>query len=125
MGTRFDHVDLLINNAGVMTPSTRQVTRDGFELQLGVNFLGHFALTLRLLPALLQASGARVVNLSSIMQKWGRINFDDLMCEKRYSPVASYSQSKLATLLFARELHRRSEADGWGITSVAALEAVG
>ena len=110
-------IDLLINNAGVMALATRQVTADGFEKQLGTNYLGHFALTARLLPLL---CGARVVNLSSIAHRNGRINFDDLQGERRYRPWAIYAQSKLAMLMFALELQRRSDAMGWGITSIAA-----
>ncbi|WP_375404693.1 SDR family NAD(P)-dependent oxidoreductase, partial [uncultured Sphingomonas sp.] len=116
-------VDILINNAGLAAPPKRAVTRDGFELQFGTNFLGHFALTAHLLPLLRRAEKPRVVNVSSIFHK-GTINFDDLMSERRYSPVKSYSQSKLANLIFARELQRRSDAMGWNLTSVAAHPGV-
>lgn len=112
-------IDILINNAGLAAPPKRAITRDGFELQFGTNFLGHFALTARLIPLLREAASPRVVTVSSIFHK-GTINFDDLMSEHRYSPVKSYSQSKLANLIFARELQRRSDALGWGLLSVAA-----
>ena len=110
-------IDLLINNAGVMALAERKVTADGFEMQLGTNYLGHFALTARLLPLL---RGARVVSLSSIAHRNGRIDFDDLQGERRYRPWMIYAQSKLAMLMFALELQRRSDASGWGIASIAA-----
>jgi NAD(P)-dependent dehydrogenase (short-subunit alcohol dehydrogenase family) len=113
-------INLLINNAGVMAPPTRQTTADGFELQLGANYLGHFALTAALLPLLRKANTARVVTLSSAVSHRGKINFADLQAQRRYSPWLAYAQSKLATLLFAFELHRQSQAHGWGIISNAA-----
>ncbi|MBV9789481.1 MAG: SDR family oxidoreductase [Chloroflexi bacterium] len=113
-------INLLINNAGIMATPTRNTTADGFELQFGTNHLGHFALTARLLPLLQQAGWARVVTMSSIMNQTGKINFDDLQLKRRYSPYMAYSQSKLANLLFARELHRRSQVYGWKILSNAA-----
>jgi len=113
-------VDLLVNNAGVMTPPERHTTADGFELQLGTNHLGHFALTGRLLPLLGQAPRPRVVTISSLMARVGRIRFDDLQSERGYSPAATYGQSKLANLLFMLELHRRSEREGWDVVSVGA-----
>jgi len=113
-------VDLLVNNAGVMTPPERHTTDDGFELQFGTNHLGHFALTGRLLPLLGQAPRPRVVTISSLMARVGRIRLDDLQSERGYSPTATYSQSKLANLLFMLELNRRSEREGWEIVSVGA-----
>lgn len=113
-------VDVLVNNAGVMGYRTRQVTVDGFEAQFGINYLGHFALTLRLLPALLAGGGARVVSVSSLAHRGGRIAFDDLHSERGYSPMRSYQQSKLAMLMFARALQQRAEAHGWDLCSVAA-----
>lgn len=113
-------VDLLINNAGVMSPPVRQTTRDGFELQIGVNYLGHFALTLRLLPMLLHRPGARVVNVTSLAHHQGRIAFEDLQSEVRYKPGIAYCQSKLAQAIFALELQRRCEARGYGLTSTSA-----
>jgi NAD(P)-dependent dehydrogenase (short-subunit alcohol dehydrogenase family) len=113
-------LDVLVNNAGVMAPPLRQVTEDGFERQLGTNYLGHFALTLRLLPALLEASRPRVVNVSSLAHRRGRIRFDDLQSEREYRPMAAYQQSKLAMLMFARELQRLAAARGWPLLSLAA-----
>lgn len=113
-------IDLLINNAGVMTPPERETTADGFELQFGCNYLGHFALTAHVLPLLRAAQQPRVVSLSSLAARRGRIHFDDLQFEKSYAPMAAYGQSKLAVLMFARELDRRSRAAGWGIVSNAA-----
>ncbi len=118
------HLDLLVNNAGVMAPPTRRTTADGFELQLGTNHLGHVALTARLLPLLLQGRAPRVVSLSSVAAKTGRIRLDDLQAERGYRPMRAYSQSKLATLMFALELDRRSRAAGWGLASVAAHPGV-
>ncbi|WP_435170902.1 SDR family oxidoreductase [Falsirhodobacter sp. 1013] len=115
-----ESLDLLINNAGVMTPPTRQETSDGFELQLGTNHLGHFALTARLLPLLRRGKHPRVVSLGSVAARSGRIDFDDLNATQGYRPMPAYSQSKLACLMFAFELQRRSLVRGWGITSVAA-----
>ncbi len=114
-------IDILINNAGVMTPPERDTTADGFELQFGSNHLGHFALTAHVLPLLRAAKGARVVSLSSLAARQsGRIHFDDPQFEKSYAPMAAYGQSKLAVLMFARELDRRSREAGWGIMSNAA-----
>ena len=113
-------LDILINNAGVMVPPQRQQTQDGFELQLGTNYLGHFALTGRLMPLLRNSPHARVVTVSSLAARDGRIDFDDLNAKKRYRPMPVYSQSKLACLMFALELDRKSRTAGWGIDSVAA-----
>ena len=113
-------LDLLVNNAGVLTPPRRRTTLDGFELQFGTNHLGHFALTALLLPLLRAAGGPRVTTVSSGMHHIGRINFDDLQFEKHYRPAAAYAQSKLANLMFAFELQRRSDAKGWGLMSNAA-----
>jgi NAD(P)-dependent dehydrogenase (short-subunit alcohol dehydrogenase family) len=99
-----------------MTPPSRQVTRDGFELQFGTNHLGHFALTLRLL-SLLRQGRARVTHQTSIAARSGTINWDDLNWENSYNAGKAYGQSKLANGLFARELDARSTAAGWGITS--------
>jgi len=113
-------LDLLVNNAGVMALPTRRTTPDGFELQLGTNYLGHFALTLRLLPLLRRGRGPRVVSLSSVAHRQGAIHFEDLQCERVYTPWRAYSQSKLAMLMFALELQRRSDAGHWGLLSAAA-----
>ena len=113
-------VDLLVNNAGVMAVPARQTTADGFELQFGTNYLGHFALTGRLLPLLTLAPAPRVTSLSSGTHWFGRINLDDLQSERSYSANGAYAQSKLAMLMFAGELQRRSDAAGWGLNSNAA-----
>lgn len=115
-----DRLDILVNNAAVMVPPDRRVTVDGFELQLGTNYLGHAALTAHLLPLLRQTPGARVVSLSSVAALQGAIDFDDLNAERAYRPMTSYAQSKLACLMFAFELQRRSDAGNWGVTSIAA-----
>ncbi|GAA1083887.1 SDR family oxidoreductase [Tsukamurella spumae] len=109
-------IHLLINNAGVMTPPNRQVTRDGFELQFGTNHLGHFALVAHLLP-LLRAGRARVTSQVSISANQGAINWDDLDWEKTYNGSGAYSQSKIAFGLFGLELDRRSRQHDWGISS--------
>ena len=118
-------IDILINNAGVMALPKRQTTNDGFEMQFGTNYLSHFALTGRLLPLLSatdsRPEGARVVQLSSIAHRGGQILLDDLNYEKTaYKPWPVYQQSKLAMLMFAIELDRRSQAQGWKLTSAAA-----
>jgi len=112
-------LDLLINNAGVMAPPRRH-TADGFELQLGTNHLGHFALTGRLISHMEGSPDARVVTLSSNAHKMGRINFDDIQSERRYMRWSAYGQSKLANLMFALELDRRLRAGGSEIKSLAA-----
>jgi NAD(P)-dependent dehydrogenase (short-subunit alcohol dehydrogenase family) len=109
-------IHILINNAGVMTPPDRQTTADGFELQFGSNHLGHFALVAHLLP-LLRAGRARVTSQISIAANQRSINWDDLNWERSYNGGHAYSQSKIAMGLFGLELHRRSVAGGWGITS--------
>ena len=107
-----ERLDLLVANAGVMVPPLGR-TKQGFELQLGTNHLGHFALVGRLLPLVLRTGGARVVVVSSAAQNFGRIDRDDLNWERRpYRAWAAYSQSKLANELFALELHRRLWAAG-------------
>jgi NAD(P)-dependent dehydrogenase (short-subunit alcohol dehydrogenase family) len=113
-------LDLLVNNAGVMALPERQTTADGFEMQFGTNYLGHYALTAHLLPLLRRGNHPRVVNLSSLVHRSGAINFDDLQGARSYSPMKAYSQSKLAMLMFALELQRRSDAAGWGLMSNAA-----
>ena len=104
---RTPQLDVLVDNAGVMAVP-RSLTADGFELQLGTNHLGHFALTGLLLPQLLAAPAPRVVVVSSTAHRTGKMDFDDLMGERRYTRWGAYGQSKLANLLFARELQRRA-----------------
>jgi len=106
IGSAYGPVDLLINNAGVMMTPYRR-TDDGFELQLGVNHLGHFALTGLLLGQMLGRAGSRVITVSSNGHKSGRIDFDDLQSQRRYRRTAAYYQSKLANLMFTYELQRR------------------
>lgn len=117
-------IDILLNNAGLGMQRARAVTADGFERQFATNHLGQFALTGLLLPALLKAPKPRVVSISSIAHRSGRIDFDDLQGARRYSGGVAYSQSKLANLLFALELGRRSDAAGGRLTSVAAHPGV-
>jgi NAD(P)-dependent dehydrogenase (short-subunit alcohol dehydrogenase family) len=113
-------LDLLVNNAGVMALPVRQTTADGFEMQFGTNYLGHYALTAQLMPVLHRGHQPRVVNLSSLAHRSGKIDFGDLQGERSYSPWKAYCQSKLAMLMFALELQRRSDAAGWGLMSNAA-----
>lgn len=117
--SRFDKIDLLINNAGVMT-TPKGTTKDGFELQFGTNHLGHFALTGLLLDALLDVDGARIVTVSSNGHKMGgAIHWDDLQWERSYSRMGAYTQSKLANLLFTYELQRRLAPRGKTIAVAA------
>jgi NAD(P)-dependent dehydrogenase (short-subunit alcohol dehydrogenase family) len=114
-------LDLLVNNAGVMAIPRRETTAQGFERPFGTNHLGHFALTGRLLPALLQRPGSRVVTLSSNNHKRAkRIDFDDLQGERRYAQWGAYDQSKLANAMFVLELDRRLRAAGLQVVSVGA-----
>lgn len=113
-------LDILVNNAGVMMVPTRETTSDKFERQFGTNYLGHFALTARLMPLLLKSPAPRVVNLSSIAHRRGKIDFGNLQGERSYKPWPIYEQSKLAMLMFALELQRRSDANGWNLMSNAA-----
>jgi NAD(P)-dependent dehydrogenase (short-subunit alcohol dehydrogenase family) len=113
-------IDILINNAGVMTPPQRQETDDGFELQFGANHLGHFALTRHLLPLLRAAQAARVVTVSSIAATQRNLDFDDASAQHNYKPMRSYGMAKLAQLMFAVELDRRSTLGRWGLMSNAA-----
>lgn len=114
----YDRLDILCNNAGLMA-LPRCETKQGFEMQFGVNHLGHFALTGRLMPRILSTEGARVVTVSSNAHKFGVIRFGDLNWEKKYSKWGAYGQSKLANLLFAYELQRWFEANGAAAKSIA------
>lgn len=116
---QFQRLDLLVNNAGVMATPYQQAV-DGFELQFVTNHLGHVALTAHLLPMLLSTPHARVVNVSSLAHRMGRIDFDDLQSTRRYRAWRAYGQSKLANLLFTFELQRRLAAAGADTIAVAA-----
>lgn len=116
---KHDKLDLLINNAAVMMPPSAK-TEEGFELQFGVNFIGHFALTGLLYPILKQTSGSRIVTVSSLAYLRGSINFENLKSEQSYDPVREYAQSKLANILLALELQRRIAKTGDKLVSIAA-----
>ena len=114
-------IDILVNNAGVMGLPQRQLTRDGLEQQIGVNYLAHFALTARLKDALCAArGGGRVVNVASLAHRRAALDLDDLQSERSYGPMRAYGQSKLAMLVFAMELQRRAERNDWNLRSIAA-----
>jgi NAD(P)-dependent dehydrogenase (short-subunit alcohol dehydrogenase family) len=117
-------LDLLINNAAVMALPKRKETSDGFELQFGTNHLGHYALTAALLPLLIKGRSPRIVTVSSVAARRGAIDFTDLQATHAYRPRRAYAQSKLANLMFAFELQRRSDAADWGIASIAAHPGV-
>lgn len=117
---RFDRLDLLINNAGVMMPPAREETADGFELQFGTNHLGHFALTLRLLPLLVKTEDSRVVTVSSTAQNFGKFDLDDLQWTRRpFRRMGAYGASKIANMLFTLELQRRLKDAGASTIAVA------
>jgi NAD(P)-dependent dehydrogenase (short-subunit alcohol dehydrogenase family) len=113
-------IDILLNNGGVMAPPKRAESTDGFELQFATNFLGHYVLTLRLLPLLLTAAGPSVTTISSVAAQFGRINFKDLQSERHYIPYRAYAQSKLADLLFAQQLALIAFERNWDLMSNAA-----
>lgn len=113
-------LDVLANVAGILPPVRRATTVDGFELKFGINVLGHYALTGWLLPALLRAPAARVVNVSSLVQRSGRIHFDDLQAERGYAPQRAYGQAKLACLMLALRLHALARTRGSPLRSLAA-----
>jgi NAD(P)-dependent dehydrogenase (short-subunit alcohol dehydrogenase family) len=112
-------LDVLVNNAGVMALPKREQTADGFERQFGTNHLGHFALTGLLMPALLKAQAPRVVTVASLAHRNGKMEWDNLQSEKSYSPWGAYNMSKLANILFARELDRRAREAHSKLMSVA------
>ncbi len=114
----YEQLDILINNAGVMAIPYRQ-TADGFEMQFGTNHLGHFALTGLLIDLMIATPKSRVVTVSSYVHYLGKINFDDLNSEKAYQKWLAYGQSKLANVLFAYELHRRTSKNGNNPISIA------
>jgi NAD(P)-dependent dehydrogenase (short-subunit alcohol dehydrogenase family) len=108
---RYSRLDVLVNNAGVMLPKRRE-TVDGYELQFGVNYLGHFLLTNLLLDVLIASAPSRIVNTSSMAHKSGKIHFEDINLKKRFSSFRAYSQSKLANILFTYELAERLKGTG-------------
>ncbi|MBL4570888.1 MAG: SDR family NAD(P)-dependent oxidoreductase [Alcanivorax sp.] len=116
---RFSRLDVLLNNAGLMAPPLQR-TRDGFEMQFGTNHLGHFALTGELVELLETASDPRIVQISSLAHRGGKLMWGNLNAEKRYSRWPFYCQSKLANLIFAKDLQRRLQASGSGIRVMAA-----
>ena len=116
---KYSRLDTLINNAGIMMPPFTK-TRDGFEVQFGANHLGHFALTGLLLDVLLATPQARIVNVSSGVHRFGKIDFENLHAEKGYNPSGAYGQSKLANLLFTRELNRRLVAQSSDVVATSA-----
>lgn len=121
LGAELPRLDGLINNAAIMAPPERGTSADGLEMQFATNYAGHFVLTAELLPLLRKSDAPRVVTLSSVaIHRGGRIDFDDLQSTRAYDPYLAYAQSKLACLMFAFELQRRSDANGWGIRSLAA-----
>jgi NAD(P)-dependent dehydrogenase (short-subunit alcohol dehydrogenase family) len=113
-------IDILLNNGGVMAPPERAESADGFELQFATNFLGHYVLTLRLLPLILTAAGPSVTTISSVAAQFGRIHFNDLQSKRHYIPYRAYAQSKLADLLFAQHLARIANERNWDLMSNAA-----
>lgn len=112
-------VDVLVNNAGIYPPAVRRVNAEGHELSFSIAHLGHFRFTHAVWPLLEAAPAARVVSISSLVQRQARINFDDLSWQRGYIPIRAYQQTKLACLLFALELQRRLGAAGHRITSYA------
>ncbi|MFC6750006.1 oxidoreductase [Deinococcus aquaticus] len=117
---RYDRLDILVNNAGIMVPPLGR-TAQGFETQFGVNHLGHFALTAALMPLLERTAGARIVTVSSMAHRFGKLNLADANWHARpYAPMPAYGQSKLSNLLFTYELQRRLNAAGSDVLAVAA-----
>jgi len=108
---KYEKLHILVNNAGIIGVFNREVTKDGFESQLGVNYLGHFYLTNLLIGILKNSHQSRVITLSSVAHHMGKINWDDLMFEKSYNQWISYSQTKLANILFTKELQRRFDEE--------------
>lgn len=121
---RGEPVDVLVNNAGIYPPARRRVNAEGQELSFAIAHLGHFRLTHALWPLLDAAPAARVISISSLVQRQARINLGDLTWQHSYEPIRAYQQTKLASLLFARELQRRLDAAGHRISSYAAHPGV-
>ena len=119
----FGQLDILVNNAGIMIPPF-ELTKDGFESQIGVNYLSHFLLTSLLIDLLNNSNAGRVISLSSIAHKAGKINLDNINSKGNYNKVAAYSQSKLACLMFCFELNRKLKQQGSSVKSIAAHPGV-
>jgi NAD(P)-dependent dehydrogenase (short-subunit alcohol dehydrogenase family) len=117
-------LDILVNNAGILPPLERRTTADGFELKFGINVLGHFALDGLLLESLRRSSAPRVVWVSSLVHRHGRIDFDDLQSRRDYEPQRAYNQAKLACLVLAMELHARAQKAGLALSALAAHPGV-
>jgi NAD(P)-dependent dehydrogenase (short-subunit alcohol dehydrogenase family) len=115
-----DRLDVLVNNAGVVMVPERETTADGFELHFGTNHLGHFALAGALLPLLRAAEAPRVTVVGSLAHRWSDLDFDDLQSERSNRKARAYGRSKMANLLFMRELQRRSDEGGWNLTCTGA-----
>lgn len=111
-------LDMLVNNAGIQPISERRSTRDGFELTFGIGHLGHFTLTAGLFPLLLKSPAPRVVTVSSLVHRLGNFDWDDLQMERNYFAQRPYNQTKLANMLFGRELQRRAQAAGLNLLSL-------
>ena len=116
--SNYDRLDLLIENAGIMVPPFA-TTEDGFESQMGVNYFGHFLLTNLLFPLIQSTKDSRIITLSSMAHKQGKIDFSNINAEKNYSKMGAYGQSKLACLMFAYELQRRLVSAGEGTIAVS------
>ncbi|AXQ28100.1 SDR family NAD(P)-dependent oxidoreductase [Solimonas sp. K1W22B-7] len=113
-------LDILVNNAGILPPLARRSTADGFELKFGINVLGHFALDALLQDSLRRSAAPRVVWVSSLVHRQGKLYFDDLQLEQRYTPERAYNQAKLACLVLALEQQARASAAGWNLQVLAA-----
>ena len=121
--SKYDRLDLLIENAGIMVPPFA-ATNDGFESQMGVNYFGHFLLTNLLFPLIKSTKDSRIITLSSLAHKQGKIDFGNINAEKNYSKMGAYGQSKLACLMFAYELQKRLASAGEGTIAVSAHPGV-
>jgi len=110
--SKYHRLDILINNAGVMAIPDRRVTKDGFEMQIGTNHLGHFLLTNLLLDIITASKPSRIINVSALAHKWGDLNLDDINSEKHYNRYSIYAGTKLANVLFTKELAKKLEGTG-------------